>query len=76
MEVTSIHKNQNLKNPLFFNFLMAQDRMSMPSAYGGIVRYFNEYSSKLNFKPGHVIFITLILILVVLFLHAVNPLGF
>lgn len=64
------------KNPAVLVFFMAQDKISMPSAYGGIVRYFNEYSSKIHFKPGHVIFITIILILAVLFLHAVNPLGF
>lgn len=35
---------------------MAQDnRISMPGTYGGLVRYYDEYRSKLQVKPAHVI---------------------
>ena len=49
---------------------MAQDRISMPSGVGGLVRYFDEYKSKIKFKPGHVIILSLIVILIMLFLYS------
>lgn len=41
---------------------MAKDnRINMPSGFGGLVRYQDEYESKFNLKPAHVIaFIILI----------------
>lgn len=47
---------------------MARDnRVSMPSSMGGLVRYFDEYKSKIEFKPGHiVIFIIAIMIIEIL----------
>jgi len=46
----------------------AQKKMRMPSGQGGIVRYFDDYKSKFEIKPEHVIFLTVILILTVLIL--------
>ena len=46
------------------------DRISMPSGIGGLVRYFDEYKSKIRFKPGHVIVIAIVIIIIVLLLHA------
>ena len=38
--------------------------MQMPSGMGGLVRYFDEYKSAIEFKPGTVIlFIVLVLII-------------
>ncbi len=34
---------------------MADERISMPSSQGGLVRYFNEYKSKVRVKPIHVV---------------------
>ena len=34
---------------------MARDRINMPSGMGGLVRYFDEYHSKITFKPGHIV---------------------
>lgn len=49
---------------------MARDnRISMPGAYGGLVRYYDEYRSKLQVKPAHVI---VAIVLVVLFEIALN----
>ena len=31
------------------------DRISMPSSQGGLVRYYNEYKSKVQIKPIHVV---------------------
>ncbi len=46
---------------------MAEDKMSMPSGMGGLVRYFDEYKSRIQMKPEHVVFmIALFIILEVL----------
>ncbi|MEK6837728.1 MAG: preprotein translocase subunit Sec61beta [Nanoarchaeota archaeon] len=34
---------------------MADERISMPSSQGGLVRYYNEYKSKVQIKPVHVV---------------------
>ena len=49
---------------------MAQDKISMPSGMGGLVRYFDEYQSKIKFKPGHIIIICVVLIVLMLFLYS------
>ena len=36
---------------------MAEDQMRMPMSSGGLVRYFEEYKSKLQLDPMHVVFI-------------------
>ena len=42
---------------------MAENRVQMPSSGGGLVRYFDDYKSKIEFKPEHVlIFIVLVVI--------------
>jgi len=48
---------------------MAQERVSMPSSMGGLVRYFDEYKSKFELKPGHVIILVAIVILIEILLH-------
>ena len=47
----------------------AQRKVSMPSSYGGIMRYFEEYKSKLIIKPGHVIFLSVVTIIAIIMLH-------
>lgn len=49
---------------------MASQRVSMPSSQGGIMRYFDEYKSKITFKPGHIIVLIIVIILIELILHA------
>ena len=49
---------------------MAQDRISMPSGMGGLVRYFDEYKSKIKFKPGHIIILSIVVIVIMIFLHS------
>ena len=49
---------------------MSKDnKVSMPSGMGGLVRYFDEYHSKLRFKPGHIIIITGIVIVIMIILY-------
>ena len=43
---------------------MAQEKLSKPSSGGGLVRYFEDYKSKLEIKP---IFIIVIIVFVIIF---------
>ncbi len=45
------------------------DRIQMPSSMGGIVRYFDEYKSKIELKPGHVVLLVILVIAIEIFLH-------
>ena len=49
---------------------MAQDRISMPSGQGGLMRYFDDYKSKISIKPGHVVVLVIAVIIIILLLHA------
>ena len=49
---------------------MAQDKVSMPSGIGGLVRYFEEYKSKIHFKPGFIIIFVIVVIIIELILHS------
>ncbi len=46
------------------------DKIRMPSGIGGLVRYFDEYKSKIALKPGHVIILCVIVIIIMIILHA------
>jgi len=45
------------------------DKINMPSGMGGLVRYFDEYKSKLTFKPGHIIVLCVAVIILMIILH-------
>ena len=40
------------------------NKVHMPSGTGGLVRYFDEYKSKIEFKPGMIIILVIIVILI------------
>lgn len=48
---------------------MANDRIQMPSGMGGLVRYFDEYKSKIKFKPGHIIIMIAVIMVIVIILN-------
>jgi len=48
---------------------MAKDNVRMPSSTAGITSYYDEYRSKLQIQPGHVILIAILVILIVTALH-------
>ncbi len=48
---------------------MAQEKIQMPSGMGGLVRYYDEYKSKLEFKPGTVVLFIILIILIEVLLH-------
>ena len=48
---------------------MAQDKITMPSGMGGLMRYFDENKSKIRIKPGHILLMRFIVIAVMIFLY-------
>ena len=49
---------------------MANEKISMPSGMGGLVRYFDEYKSKIRFKPGHIVILCVVVIIIMILLYA------
>ncbi len=49
---------------------MAQEKISMPSGMGGLVRYFDEYKSRIEFKPGHIIVLCLVVMVIMILLYS------
>lgn len=47
----------------------------MPSSGGGLVRYFDDYKSKIEIKPIIVIIAIIVVILLELYLHMFRVLG-
>ena len=45
------------------------DKIQMPSGMGGLVRYFDEYRSKIEFKPGHIVILCIVVIIIMILLH-------
>lgn len=41
----------------------------MPSSQGGLVRYFDDYKSKIEFKPGYIILFVVLIIIIEILLH-------
>ncbi|MBW2973229.1 preprotein translocase subunit Sec61beta [Candidatus Woesearchaeota archaeon] len=48
---------------------MADKKVHMPTSTAGLTRYFEDYKSKLEFKPGHVIILSVLVILITIILH-------
>lgn len=55
-----------------------QDKISMPTSTAGLTRYFDEYKSKLSFKPQAVIILVIIIIILEIIFHnqGLKILGF
>jgi len=51
------------------------EKIQMPQSGGGLVRYFDDYKSKIEFKPIVVIIFIVIVILVELYLHNFKFIG-
>ncbi|MFW6230529.1 MAG: hypothetical protein ACOC32_00725 [Nanoarchaeota archaeon] len=48
---------------------MADNKIQMPSSGGGLVRYGEGGTSKFQIKPGHVIILVVVVILIQVLLH-------
>ncbi|MBU1201945.1 MAG: preprotein translocase subunit Sec61beta [Nanoarchaeota archaeon] len=46
-----------------------KDKISMPSSGAGITRYFDDYKSKIEFKPEYIIVLVIIVIIIEIILH-------
>lgn len=45
------------------------DKIQMPSSGAGITRYFDDYKSRFQLKPMHVIVLSILVILIIVILH-------
>ena len=59
----------NFLNTSKLSSIMSRDKVSMPSGMGGLVRYFDEYKSKIEFKPGHIIVLCVVVIVIMVLLY-------
>jgi len=48
---------------------MKDNKIQMPSGMGGLTRYFDDYKSKVQIAPGHVVLLTIIVTLIIVLLH-------
>ena len=48
---------------------MADNRINMPSGMGGLVRYFDDYKSKIEFKPEHIVAAVVLVIIAEILLN-------
>ncbi len=54
---------------------MANEKISLPSGGGGLVRYFEDYKSKIEFKPHYVIVFIVLVIILEIWLHKSRYFG-
>jgi len=48
---------------------MSNDKIQMPSSGAGLTRYFDDYHSKIELKPEHVIILIVLVIIIELILN-------
>jgi len=48
---------------------MANDKIQMPSSGAGLTRYFDDYHSKIEMKPEHVIVLIILVIVIEIILN-------
>lgn len=53
-----------------YSSCMADNRIQLPSSSGGLVRYFDEYKSKIEFKPGYIVFFIVLVLIIELILYS------
>lgn len=54
---------------------MADDRIRMPSSGGGIMRYYDEYKSKIEIEPAYVLIAIAAVVVLLTVLRFMKPLG-
>ena len=48
---------------------MSDKKVNMPASTAGLTRFFEDYRSKIEFKPGHVIILAVVIMLITITLH-------
>ena len=51
------------------------EKINMPQSGGGLVRYFDDYKSKIEFKPIVVVIAIILVILFEIYLHNFRTIG-
>ena len=51
------------------------EKINMPQSGGGLVRYFDDYKSKIEFNPIFVVVAIVLVIILVVYLHIFKPIG-
>jgi len=49
---------------------MAERKVAMPATTAGVTRYFEDFKTNVQIKPGHVIVLAILIMLITLMLHA------
>lgn len=47
-----------------------KNRVSMPASTAGLTRYFEDYRSKIELKPGYVLVLALLIMVILIVLNA------
>ena len=45
------------------------NKVGLPSSGAGLTRYFDDYKSSIQFKPGHIIIFVAIVAIIIMILH-------
>ena len=48
---------------------MSDKKINMPASTAGLTRFFEDYRSKIEFKPGHVIILAVVIMLITIAMH-------
>ena len=48
---------------------MSDKKVNMPASTAGLTRFFEDYRSKIEFKPGHVIILAVVIMLITIAMH-------
>ncbi|MAG38995.1 preprotein translocase subunit Sec61beta [Candidatus Woesearchaeota archaeon] len=46
-----------------------KDKINMPASTAGITRYFDDYKSRISFKPEYIIVLVIVVIIIEIILH-------
>lgn len=64
-----LKKTSFLKRITIPDTMSRNDKIQMPSSGAGITRYFDDYKSKFELKPAHVVILAILIMLVIVILH-------
>lgn len=45
------------------------NKVNLPSGMGGLTRYFDDYTSRIEMKPGHVVILSIAVMVLIIILH-------
>ena len=45
------------------------NKVNLPSGMGGLTRYFDDYTSRVELKPGHIVILSIVVMVLIIILH-------